>query len=99
MLSFGPQGIDLSMEPLNALIGPNGSGKSNFIELLDPEPPPLAVIEEPELRMHPDVVLGIGRMLVRRCITLWNTLREIARSSIERARFLCNFWVRLTLTS
>ena len=34
MLSFGPQGIDLSMEPLNVLIGPNGSGKSNFIDAL-----------------------------------------------------------------
>ena len=32
--------------------------------LLDPEPPPLVVIEEPELGLHPDVVLGIGRMLV-----------------------------------
>ena len=34
MLSFGPQGIDLPLEPLNVLIGPNGSGKSNFIEAL-----------------------------------------------------------------
>ncbi len=34
MLSFGPQGIDLPMEPLNVLIGSNGSGKSNFIEAL-----------------------------------------------------------------
>ncbi len=34
MLSFGPTGIDLPMEPLNVLIGPNGSGKSNFIEAL-----------------------------------------------------------------
>ncbi len=34
MLSFGPRGIDLPMEPLNVLIGPNGSGKSNFIEAL-----------------------------------------------------------------
>ena len=34
MLSFGPKGIDLPMEPLNVLIGPNGSGKSNFIEAL-----------------------------------------------------------------
>ena len=34
MLSFGPQGVDLPMEPLNVLIGPNGSGKSNFIEAL-----------------------------------------------------------------
>ena len=32
--------------------------------LLDPEPPPLVVIEEPELGLHPDVVLGIGDMLV-----------------------------------
>ena len=137
MLSFGPKGIDLPMEPLNVLIGPNGSGKSNFIEalalllsklrgdsrqafvetlqqlydgiegfqvevgrggaeifvveqgageryipasrlsdgtlrymmlaaiLLDPEPPPLVVIEEPELGLHPDVVLGIGEMLIK----------------------------------
>ncbi len=34
MLSFGSEGIDLPMEPLNVLIGPNGSGKSNFIEAL-----------------------------------------------------------------
>ena len=34
MLSFGPEGIDLPMEPMNVLIGPNGSGKSNFIEAL-----------------------------------------------------------------
>ncbi len=33
--------------------------------LLDPVPPPLVVIEEPELGMHPDVVLGIGEMLVK----------------------------------
>ena len=32
LLSFGPKGIDLPMEPLNVLIGPNGSGKSNFLE-------------------------------------------------------------------
>ena len=34
LLSFGPKGIDLSMEPLNVLIGPNGSGKSNLLEVL-----------------------------------------------------------------
>ncbi len=34
LLSFGPQGIDLPMEPLNVLIGPNGSGKSNFLETI-----------------------------------------------------------------
>jgi len=34
LLSFGPMGIDLPLEPLNVLIGPNGSGKSNFIEVL-----------------------------------------------------------------
>ena len=33
-LSFGPEGIDLTMEPLNVLIGPNGSGKSNFLEAI-----------------------------------------------------------------
>ena len=31
MLSFGPDGIDLELGPLNVLIGPNGSGKSNLV--------------------------------------------------------------------
>lgn len=34
LLSFGPRGIDLAMEPLNVLIGPNGAGKSNLLEVL-----------------------------------------------------------------
>ncbi|MDD9981262.1 MAG: AAA family ATPase [Gammaproteobacteria bacterium] len=34
LLSFGPDGVDLPMEPLNVLIGPNGSGKSNFLEAI-----------------------------------------------------------------
>ena len=34
LLSFGPRGIDLPMEPLNVLVGPNGSGKSNLLEVL-----------------------------------------------------------------
>ena len=33
--------------------------------LLDPEPPPLVVIEEPELGMHPDVILEIGELLIK----------------------------------
>ena len=33
VLSFGPDGIDLELGPLNVLIGPNGSGKSNFLEV------------------------------------------------------------------
>jgi predicted ATPase len=34
LLSFGPDGIDLPLQPLNVLIGPNGSGKSNLLEVL-----------------------------------------------------------------
>lgn len=34
LLSFGPRGIDLPLEPLNVLIGPNGSGKSNLLQVL-----------------------------------------------------------------
>ena len=34
LLSFGPNGVNLPMEPLNVLIGPNGSGKSNLLEVL-----------------------------------------------------------------
>ena len=34
LLSFGPQGVELELEPLNVLIGPNGSGKSNLIEVM-----------------------------------------------------------------
>jgi len=33
-LSFGLQGEEIVLEPLNVLIGPNASGKSNFIEVL-----------------------------------------------------------------
>lgn len=35
ILSFGPDGLDLELRPLNVLIGANGSGKSNFLELID----------------------------------------------------------------
>ena len=41
LLSFGPDGLSLDLEPLNVLIGPNGSGKSNLldgIELLKSAP-------------------------------------------------------------
>ena len=34
VLSFGPDGIDLELGPLNVLIGPNGSGKSNLLDVL-----------------------------------------------------------------
>ena len=34
LLSFGPAGLDLSMQRLNVFIGPNGSGKSNLLEVL-----------------------------------------------------------------
>ena len=34
LLSFGPEGIDLGLEPLNVLIGPNGSGKSNLLDVI-----------------------------------------------------------------
>jgi len=31
-LSYGSQGEEIELQPLNVLIGPNGSGKSNLIE-------------------------------------------------------------------
>ncbi len=34
ILSFGPEGVDIGLEPLNVLVGPNGSGKSNFLEAI-----------------------------------------------------------------
>lgn len=34
ILSFGPGGVELEMEPLTVLIGPNGSGKSNLIDVM-----------------------------------------------------------------
>ena len=33
-LSFGSEGAEVPLEPLNVLIGPNASGKSNFIEAI-----------------------------------------------------------------
>lgn len=34
ILSYGPEGVKLELEPLNVLIGPNASGKSNLIQAL-----------------------------------------------------------------
>ena len=34
LLSFGSDGIDLEMRPLNVVLGPNGSGKTNLLEIL-----------------------------------------------------------------
>jgi predicted ATPase len=34
ILSFGPKGETIELQPLNVLIGPNGSGKSNLIEVI-----------------------------------------------------------------
>ena len=34
LLSFGEQGVEVELGPLNVLIGPNGSGKSNLIEVI-----------------------------------------------------------------
>ena len=34
LLSFGPEGIQLEMKPLNVLVGPNASGKSNLLEAI-----------------------------------------------------------------
>jgi len=34
VLSYGPEGVEIELQPLNVLIGPNGSGKSNLIEAL-----------------------------------------------------------------
>ncbi len=34
LLSFGPEGVSLDLQPLNVLIGPNASGKSNLIEAI-----------------------------------------------------------------
>jgi predicted ATPase len=33
-LSYGPQGEEVELEPLNVIIGPNNSGKSNLIEAI-----------------------------------------------------------------
>lgn len=34
LLSFGPEGMEIELEPLNVLIGPNASGKSNLIDAI-----------------------------------------------------------------
>ncbi|MBN2830426.1 MAG: AAA family ATPase [Candidatus Cloacimonetes bacterium] len=35
ILSFGNEGVDLELHPLNVFIGTNGSGKSNLIEIIN----------------------------------------------------------------
>jgi predicted ATPase len=45
-LSYGPEGEEVELQPLNVLIGPNGSGKSNLIQaisLLKAAPADIAV--------------------------------------------------------
>ncbi len=34
VLSYGPDAVELALEPLNVLIGPNASGKSNLINIM-----------------------------------------------------------------
>jgi len=34
-LSYGPEGVQLGLEPLNILIGQNASGKSNLIQVME----------------------------------------------------------------
>ena len=34
ILSFGPDGAQIDLKPLNVLIGPNGSGKSNLLDIV-----------------------------------------------------------------
>jgi predicted ATPase len=34
LLSYGPEGTEVELQPLNVLIGPNGSGKSNLIDAI-----------------------------------------------------------------
>lgn len=34
ILSYGSQGVEIELQPLNVLVGANGSGKSNFLEVL-----------------------------------------------------------------
>ncbi len=34
ILSFGPDGMELDLKPLNVLIGPNAAGKSNFLQAM-----------------------------------------------------------------
>lgn len=34
LLSFGPESMEVELEPVNILIGPNASGKSNLLEVL-----------------------------------------------------------------
>lgn len=55
LLSFGPDGIDLPLEPLNVIIGPNGSGKSNLLKVLGllhaaPTSVPMEIMERGEPR-------------------------------------------------
>ena len=34
LLSYGPEGVEIELLPLNVLIGPNASGKSNLVEAI-----------------------------------------------------------------
>ena len=75
LLSFGLEGIDLPLRPLNVLIGPNGSGKSNLLEVL-------ALLRAAPDRLEEPVMAGGG---IREWIfkTWAGKLRKTARIEAE----------------
>lgn len=68
---FGKVGLELVEEPFELLPLPAdrlSDGTLRFLALaailLQPEPPPLVCIEEPELGMHPDMIRIVAEMIV-----------------------------------
>jgi predicted ATPase len=63
--------------------------------LCDPEPPPLICIEEPELGLHPDVVLSLARLLKKASertqliVTTHSTTLVDAMTEIPEAVIVC----------
>ena len=87
LLSFGPEGIDLPLEPLNVLIGPNGSGKSNLLKVLGllkaaPNNLSMNAAENDGVRgwywqpSHyiPNAAIDVTAVSVRKCVALQHSL-------------------------
>lgn len=55
LLSFGPEGVTLELQPLNVLIGPNGCGKSNILSVI-------SLIQAAKRDIHEEMNKGGGAM-------------------------------------
>jgi len=64
LLSFGEQATTVDLRNLNVLSDGTARWLALLAILLNPDPPPLVAIEEPELGLHPDMMRDLSKLLI-----------------------------------